>query len=166
MDFFQQLAALNIQGTLNLTIKTTSPGVMAVALMVKPNVNDPAVQAIPPLMLTGGAAQLDEGFFEKITQPLQDTGKLVTNIASYEKGLADAKAKSAAATAEKSENKKAYDEKMVLVETAAASQNYTEALKLLPDPKDFPDQASLIEKRKKDLRDLLGKASAPMLELA
>ncbi len=58
MEFFQQLAALDLKGTFVLTIAPSTAGMVVAVRLDNENVTDAAKKNIPPLILRGTAASL------------------------------------------------------------------------------------------------------------
>lgn len=98
-NFFEQVAGLKIDGNLTLNINTDKNGLMSVSAMLNKAVN------IPPMVFTALAHELDEAFFDKLSEPVKLTKGLITNLDNYKKELDKAKkqpgkdAKTATATA-------------------------------------------------------------------
>ena len=77
-NFFQNIASLNVPGNWKLTLHTDETGNFTVsALFTALQKADNALKAIPPILLRGTVDELDEGFFEVITQPVQQTAGLI-----------------------------------------------------------------------------------------
>ncbi|MDY3316457.1 hypothetical protein PG630_03920 [Riemerella anatipestifer] len=82
--FFKQIAGLEIEGTLNLTIKKDTENIVISILLNNDACGDKAKHLIPPLTIKGTAEELDEQFFETITPPIESISKLmVNNMESY-----------------------------------------------------------------------------------
>jgi PRTRC genetic system protein E len=168
-NFFQNIAELNITGHLNITIKPGEDSKLAVSVLVtNPKASENSAKAIPPLLLKGNAQDLDEGFFDAIIQPLQQTDTLLVNIAEYQKG--QEKAKTSLKSNEKKtkddaskddievtpqpskeEKRKEYTEAVRKVVELTGQCKFEEALAILPSVTDFPDKSAEILKRKADL---------------
>ncbi|MGZ3812290.1 MAG: hypothetical protein ACXVJN_11130 [Mucilaginibacter sp.] len=102
-NFFEQVAGLKIDGNLTLNINTDKNGLMTVSAMLS------KAGTIPPMVFTALSHELDEAFFEKLSEPVKLTKELITNLDNYKKELDKAKkqpgkdAKAATATAGKTE---------------------------------------------------------------
>jgi PRTRC genetic system protein E len=84
-NFFEQVAGLKIDGNLLININTDKNGLMTVSAMLSKAGN------IPPMVFTALAHELDEAFFDKLTEPVKQTKGLITNLDSYKKELDKAK---------------------------------------------------------------------------
>ena len=183
-NFFQNIANLNVPGNWKLTLHTDEAGNFTVsALFTALQQADNALKAIPPMLLRGTATELDEGFFEAITEPVQQTAGLYHNLNAYHKGLEDArlkskmeqdkkakenKAKSKTATGDggeddieisepkpsKEEKRKAYTQAMININELKAACKYGEALALLPAIVDYPEKEAELTKKAEELNRL------------
>lgn len=82
MNFFTQLAETEVQ---NLELKVvTKNDVMSV--IITPVMKDKN-KSIVPLTVSGTAQELDEGFFDVITNPLKKAAGLTSNVEEFEKSL-------------------------------------------------------------------------------
>ena len=71
-NFFRQLAHLNLTGDLQLLLKPTTENSFVLSILLNnEQCGDEARKLIPPLNLRGTAEELDNGFFESISTPLQ-----------------------------------------------------------------------------------------------
>jgi PRTRC genetic system protein E len=111
-NFFQNIASLNLQGVSNgnwsspqmikanlqgvwkLVITTDDKGNFIVSQLFHTTCGDKAVNLIVPLTLSGTAEDLDEGFFDKVTEPTLKTAGLQTNMEAHLKSVEVAKAAS------------------------------------------------------------------------
>jgi PRTRC genetic system protein E len=164
-NFFQQLAGLGFSGNFLLNIHQDDKGLQTVSVVLK---KDKAVDGLPPMLFRATADELDEGFFDKLAEPVTLTKGLISNIESYKTELdkANKKAKpdksNKTAVTEpddedkdddsnlftppeddkeaKAEKKRLYEEAMDKVKTLAQNTKYAEALAQLPDVADYPDE--------------------------
>ena len=84
-NFFEQIAGLAFNGTLQINIQTNDIGTLAVTLLLaNPNPKITQGNNIPPMLLKATPQELDEAFFEQITEPVKQTVKLFTNLDSYQ----------------------------------------------------------------------------------
>jgi PRTRC genetic system protein E len=158
-NFFNQIAALNITGVLQLNISKGAENNMIVSVMLNNNdCSDNAKQLIPPLNLRGTTAELDEGFFEQITRPIKTVSGLMINMEAFMKQLEEVKKQSAmekeksgAAKKEQEEKEKKYKEVMQKVDELERAGKYKEAWLKMPDPAQFAQSADSIRKRKSAL---------------
>lgn len=167
-NFFNQIAQMEIIGDLHLTISKGAEGNLIVSVMLQNEAcGDKAKNSIPPLNLRGTAEELDEGFFEKITAPIQAASGLMVDMEGFMKQLEEAKKNSAMEKEKADKEKKAKEEKEKKFSEAMAKADelekegkFREAWSKVPNPADYPEQAETIRKRKKELSD---KFSAPSL---
>lgn len=175
-NFFSSVAALNITGDLQLTIRKAAENNWIVSVMLNnEQCGDEARKLIPPLNLKGTVNELDEGFFERITTPLQSASGLVDNMEAFMKQLEEAQKQSAMEKEKADREKKAKEEKDKKFKEAMAKADelekegqYRDAWMKVPDPAQFPEQAEVIRKRKSALSarfapDLFG-ASETVIE--
>lgn len=91
-NFFENITALQVPGKWTLAIHTDEQGQFTVsALFTALHNADNATKVIPPMLLKGTATEMDEGFFETITQPVQQTAGLYNNLNAYHKQLEKAR---------------------------------------------------------------------------
>lgn len=159
MNFFQSLSALQLQGDWNITVKTAEENTLVVSVLLN-NVKcgDDAKKLIPPLILKGTAMEMDSGFFESVTTPMQTTSSLLTNMEAFLKQQELAKQQSAMVKEKHDKQKKDQDAKdkkfseaMKGSDELANAGKYREAWTKLPDPALFPEKAELIKKRRSEL---------------
>jgi len=176
-NFFQQIAGLGFKGNFLLNIYNDETGVQTVSVVLK---KDKAIDGLPPMLFKATAEELDEGFFEQLARPVQQTAYLISNLESYQKELERAKknakpekgkAGKPADTDDdeqdeantlftppeddkqaKAEKKRLYDEAMERVKNLAQNTKYAEALAQLPDVAEYPDKAEAIEAKRKTLQ--------------
>lgn len=180
-NFFQHIAALQTPGTLKLAITLTATGQLIVSEIFTAACNDKAVHHIKPLTISGTPEEIDEAFFDKITEPVQQVAGLISNMDGHLKSVEAAKLASKmeqdkktatvkAATATKSadhempdqraEKKKAYDQAIKAIAEHKAACHYEEAIALLPAEADYPEKAADLKKLRLELensRDQLNK---------
>ncbi len=172
-NFFENIAGLNIPGNWKITIQTEDNIEFTVsALFTALQCGDNAAKAIPPMLLKGTAHELNDGFFETITVPAQQTAGLYSNMESYLKGLEAAKLaskqeqdnrekakKQAAANKSnediivpdakinKEEKKKAYDDTMQEVTELIKKLKFSDALNILPSITEYPHKEAELKKK-------------------
>ena len=173
-NFFENIAGLNIPGNWKITIQTEDNIEFTVsALFTALQCGDNAAKAIPPMLLKGTPTELNDGFFETITIPAQQTAGLYSNMESYLKGLEAAKvaskqeqdnrdkAKKQAAAANKDngdiivpdakinkeEKKKAYEDAMQEVAELIKKLKFSDALNMLPSIADYPHKEGELKKK-------------------
>jgi PRTRC genetic system protein E len=86
-NFFEHISALEFQGALNITLLKIAEGVLTISVYLPNASADVAGNVIPPMILKGNAAELDEGFFEAIAAPLKQTVGLFANLDAYQQSL-------------------------------------------------------------------------------
>lgn len=157
-NFFKQIAELNTEGILNLTIKKDTETIIVSVLLDNQACGDKAKNLIPPLTLKGTAEELDEQFFATIVQPIETSSKLMVDMENYLKAQEKAKKQSAMekekADKEKKEKEKRdkkYNELMEKVEELAKQDKPREAWTKLPSVEDYPEYADKIRKRRTEL---------------
>jgi PRTRC genetic system protein E len=176
-NFFQNIASLNLQGVWKLVITTDDKGNFIVSQLFHTTCGDKAVNLIVPLTLSGTAEDLDEGFFDKVTEPTLKSAGLQSNMEAHLKSVEIAKAASkleqdkknkekaqATATAKKTDDvelpepkiskedkKKAYDEAMEQVTELIKKFKFSEALTILPTIEEHPNKESELKKKRQYL---------------
>lgn len=171
-NFFKQIAGLETPGTFKLAVTLTETGSLIVSQMFTAACGDKAASRIVPLTLSGTAEELDEQFFQQITEPAQQVAGLLSNMEGHLKSLAEAKAASKmeqdkkAATAKavaskqttdhempdaRAERKRAYEQAMKSIGELKAACRYDEAISLLPADSDHPDKAAELKKLRSEL---------------
>lgn len=150
-NFFRQLAHLNLTGDLQLLLKPTTENSFVLSILLNnEQCGDEARKLIPPLNLRGTAEELDNGFFESISTPLQTASGLMVDIENFMKQLEEAKKKSAMEKEKQDKEKKekeAYKEAFEKAETLEKEGKYKEAWSALPKVSEFSDFAETIRKK-------------------
>ena len=157
-NFFNQITQMEITGDLHLTISKGAEGNLIVAVMLQNDTcGDKAKNSIPPLNLRGTAEELDEGFFEKITVPIETASGLMVDMEGFMKQLEEAKKNSAMEKEKADREKKAkegkekkFREAMAKADELEKEGKFREAWSKVPNPADYPEQAETIRKRKKN----------------
>ncbi|MFA6082740.1 hypothetical protein [Mucilaginibacter sp.] len=182
-NFFQNIASLNLQGVWRLVITTDDKGGFIVSQLFNTSCGDKAVNLIVPLTLSGTAEDLDEGFFDKVTEPTIKSAGLQVNMEAHLKSVEQAKAASkleqdkknrekaqAAANAtkktddaelpgpkiSKEEKKKLYDEAMEQVTELIKKFKFSEALTILPTVEEHPNKENELKKKRQYLTQQAG----------
>ncbi|MEZ7497893.1 PRTRC system protein E [Flavobacterium sp. Arc3] len=167
-NFFNQIAQMDIQGDLHLTIAKGAENNLIVSVMLQnEQCGDNAKNIIPPLNLRGTAEELDNGFFEKITTPIQTASGLMVDMEAYMKQLEEAKKQSAMEKEKADRQKKELEGKDKKFKDGMAKANelekegkFRDAWMKVPEITEFPEKADEIRRRKTELSD---KFSAPSL---
>lgn len=160
-NFFNQIAQLDITGNLNLTISKGAGNNLVVSVMLQnEQCGDDAKQLIPPLNLRGTAEELDNGFFERITTPLETASGLMVGMEAFMKQLEEAKKQSAMEKEKadrekkvKEEKDKKYKEAMQKADELDKEGKPRDAWMKVPSPAEYPEYVEAILKRKKELSD-------------
>ena len=119
-NFFRQLAKMELTGDLQLTFRPTQENSFVLSVLLRnEQCGDEAGKLIPPLNLRGTAEELDNGFFESISEPMQSVSGLMVDMKSFMKQVEEAKKQSAM------EKEKADKEKK---EKEAKEKKYKEAI--------------------------------------
>ena len=174
-NFFSSIAALNITGDLQVTIRKGAESNWIVSVMLNnEQCGDDARKLIPPLNLRGSAEELDNGFFERITTPIQTASGLMVDMEGFMKQLEEVKKQSAMEKEkedrerkEKEAKEKKYKEAMQKVDELEKEGKHRDAWMKVPDPSEYPEQAEAIRKRKSSLSskfapDLFGATATPL----
>ena len=174
-NFFSSIAALNITGDLQVTIRKGAESNWIVSVMLNnEQCGDDARKLIPPLNLRGSAEELDNGFFERITTPIQTVSGLMVDMEGFTKQLEEVKKQSAMEKEktdrerkEKEAKEKKYREAMQKVDELEKEGKHRDAWMKVPDPSEYPEQAEAIRKRKSSLSskfapDLFGATATPL----
>ncbi|MRX38351.1 PRTRC system protein E [Flavobacterium sp. LC2016-23] len=167
-NFFHQIAQLQITGDLQLTISKGAENNLIVSVMLQnEQCGDNAKNIIPPLNLRGTAEELDNGFFEKITTPIQTASGLMVDMESFMKQLEETKKQSAMekdkADRQKKEQEakdKKFKDAMAKADELEKEGKHREAWVKVPEITEFPEKADELRRRKRELSD---KFSAPSL---
>ena len=157
-NFFRQLAKMNLTGDLQITFTQTTENNYVVSVLLKnEQCGDEARKTIPPLNLRGTAEDLDNGFFENISTPLQTASGLMVDMESFMKQLEEAKKKSAMEKEKSDKEKKdkeakdkKYNEAIQKAEELEKEGKYKEAWSALPKGSEFPEYAEIIRKKQNE----------------
>ena len=160
-NFFNQITQLDFTGNLQLTIAKGAGNNLIVSLMIQnEQCGDNAKQLIPPLNLRGTAEELDEGFFQQITIPIQTASGLMVDMEAFMKQLEEAKKQSAIEKEKADKQKKEQEVKdkkfkdgMAKADELEKEGKFREAWMKVPDIAEFPEKADEIRKRKTSLSD-------------
>ena len=143
---------------LTIVIRKTN-GQLTVSTLPKSNgLKDEAQNHIVPLTVTGTPQELDTGFLQAVTRPIQKTCGLISNMAQFEAQADKAAASSKAAkeakskeTKEEREKREKYEKLMKKAEELTAARNHREAVSVLTQAKAHANAAQLkeIEEKKK-----------------
>lgn len=170
-NFFQAIQRLNGTGAWIFNITFSAENQIVVSVVLKDKESMDSKFPLPPMVYRGTPQELDEGIFDALIQPVEETNSLFANISAYNKGLADVKAKITAKP--KAENKSAtkelekggntenqqepkterpkFEDILMEINKLNAACKYAEALALLPVVQTYPDKKAEIEKLSKEL---------------
>lgn len=154
-NFFRQLANMNLTGDLQITLRPTTDNSFVLSVLLNnEQCGDGARKLIPPLNLRGTAEELDNGFFESISTPLQTASGLMVDMENFMKQFEEAKKKSVMEKEktdrekkEKDIKEKKYKEAFQKAEELDKEGRYKEAWSALPKISEFPDFAEAIRKK-------------------
>lgn len=158
-NFFNQIAQLQIIGDLHITIAKGAENRLIVLVMLQNEAcGDTARHSIPPLNLRGTAEELDSGFFENITAPIQSASDLMVDMEGYMKQLEQTKMQSAMEKEKDDKQKKEQEAKdkkfsdaMSRADELEKEGKFREAWIKVPEIHEFPFKAEQIRKRKSEL---------------
>ena len=137
---------------LTIVIRKTN-GQLTVSTLPKSNgLKDEAQNHIVPLTVTGTPQELDTGFLQAVTRPIQKACGLISNMAQFEAQADKAAASSKAAkeakskeTKEEREKREKYEKLMKKAEELPAARNHREAVSVLTQAKAHANAAQLKE---------------------
>lgn len=167
-NFFHQIAQLQITGNLQLTIAKGAENNLIVSVMLQnEQCGDNAKNIIPPLNLRGTAEELDNGFFENITKPIQTASGLMVDMEAFMKQLEETKKQSVMEKdkfdrqkKEQEARDKKFKDAMAKADELEKEGKFREAWVKVPEITEFPEKADEIRRRKRELSD---KFCAPSL---
>ena len=166
-NFFNQIAQLNFAGNLQLTIAKGAENNLIISVMLQnEGCGDNAKNLIAPLTLRGTAEELNNGFFENITNPIQTASGLMVDMEGFMKQIEEAKKQSAMEKEKADKHKKEQEAKDKKFKDAMAKADelekegkFREAWMKVPDMTEYPEKADEIRKRKTSLSDKFGTPS-------
>jgi PRTRC genetic system protein E len=158
-NFFNQIAQLQIIGDLHITIaKGAEDRLIVLVMLQNETCGDSAKHSIPPLNLRGTAEELDSGFFENITVPIESASGLMVDMEGYMKQLEDTKKQSAMEKEKDDKQKKEqeakdkkFSEAMAKADELEKEGKFREAWIKVPEIHEFPLKADEIRRRKSEL---------------
>lgn len=156
-NFFRQIADLNLTGNLQITIAQGADGKQVVSvLLINEECGDGARKRIAPLNIRATPEELDSGFFETITTPMQTVSGLMVDMESFMKQVEVAKknaggSKPSPAKSKTETKASKYDAIMAKVNALDKAGKPRDAWMALPDMQEFPDHADDIRKRRSEL---------------
>lgn len=166
-NFFQQIEQLNVCSEMHFVIKKSENGFSVGILIKRLGLQDQASKLVPAMTLKGTAQELDEQFFNTISNPAKKTDEFFSNLANYETRLEEVSNKTKMEQnnqtkegREKEARKKKYDEQMKKVSELEGKEKVGEAIAAMPKAEQFPEQ---IEEIKTKLEELNNKLKATRL---
>ena len=176
-NFFRQIAKMGVTGDLQITLRPTTENSFVISVLLKnEQCGDTAKNIIPPLNLRGTAEDLDNGFFENISVPMQTASGLMVDMESFMKQLEETKRNSTMEKEkqdkekkEKETKEKKYKEAFQKAETLEKEGKYKDAWSALPKASEYPDFAEQIRKKQSEYErhfapSLFGMAEEPKPE--
>ena len=149
--FFSKLSqCLTPQTSVNLTVHSQD-GILSVSVFPKAKgLKDEAKNHLQPIVLTGTAQELDDGFFDAIAQPIEKASKMLAGMKQFETSL-DLMETQKKETQEHQKNvdKQAQDRKAKcdkLISRAATledEEKYEDALKALREARTLADEKTV-----------------------
>lgn len=155
-NFFSLVTQLEFTGNLNISIQKASDNNWIVSVLLQNSgCGDEAKNKIPPLNLRGTAEDLDNGFFENITQPIQSASYLMVNMDYFMVQLEEAKKHSAMEKQNadkeqkgKDERDKKYKDSMKKAEDFEKKSKFKNAWSALPKASEYPEYSKeILEKQ-------------------
>lgn len=158
-NFFKSIIALQIAGNWTINIaKETAEKLIVSVLFFNDAIGDTACRKVPPILLKGTAQELDDGFFQAISEPITETAQLFANMEHFLKQKEQAKIASqmekdnaSKVDKDKSDKQKKYDEAMKKVDELEAEGKFKEAWLKVPQPELYPEQTEIIRNRRMEL---------------
>ncbi|MFH7017343.1 prtrc system protein e [Flavobacterium sp. FlaQc-47] len=158
-NFFKSILALQVAGNWNINIaKEEADKLIVSVLFFNDTIGDDARKKVPPILLKGTVEELDNGFFQAIAEPVQDTAKLFANMEQFLKEKEQAKVSSQMQKdnelkKEKSEKQKQYESAMKKAEELETAGKFKEAWMKVPSVDLYPEYKDIIHARKAELSD-------------
>lgn len=155
--FFNQIAQVEFTGVLQLNISKGAENNLIVSVLLNnEQCGDNAKKLIPPLTLRGTAAELDSGFWQQISQPIEQVSALMVDMEKFQKQLEEAKKQSAIhkvstdkTKAAPTEKDKKYRDALLKSEELEKQGKYRAAWSALPEPNGLPEaQANEVRQRR------------------
>jgi len=145
--FFTQLSQMMTSGgSVNLNVHCGN-GMMTVSIFPKlKGLKDDAQNHLQPVILKGTAAELDDGFFDTVCQPLQRASGLLSGMKSFEDSLAlmeaerkEVKEQKRVADKKADECKTKYDKLIARADSLEQEEKYDDALQILREARTMAD---------------------------
>ncbi|UPZ36534.1 PRTRC system protein E [Sphingobacterium sp. PCS056] len=152
--FFQSINALQIEGDWTITVAHDKENSLVVSvLFLNKKAGDTVKKNILPLILRGTAEELDNGFFQAIQKPIQDTAQLLTNMEAYvkERDKIKVSTESKSPKPEKAEAINPYEKAMKEVDELETKGQFQQAWMKVPPVEKFPEHTEEIRARRASL---------------
>ncbi|MCQ9634133.1 prtrc system protein e [Chryseobacterium sp. WG23] len=154
-NFFTQLAQLDINGQIVLTIAKGAENNLIVSTLIRPlSPADANKSPIIPYNLTATAEELNNCYFERVTTPLTKAGEIIDNMDEYMKSLENLtttshreKAKTGKPQGGTDKRVQKYEEAMKKADDLEKQGKYSDAWSALPKASEYPEHAELIKNR-------------------
>ena len=127
-NFFSQLASTGVK-QVNLTLFFNDND-LTVAIIPQSQCEDKGLQQLIPLTFTDTIENIDEAFFAKISEPLNQTSELISNLEHFQAQIQQAKNQSDMEKKKKEEIKKKEEELKKIVGEKEFTLNDKTAIKL------------------------------------
>lgn len=165
-NFFQAIQRLHSTGVWIFNVSFSTENEVVVSVVVKDGGNIDDKNTLPPMVYRGTPQEIDEGIFDALVHPIEETKNLFANLTAYNKGLEDAKAKimvkpkieksadkkgATESIHESTEDRPKFEDILSEINKLNAGCKYSEALALLPVVESFPEKKAEIEKLRKEL---------------
>lgn len=151
-NFFTLLEQVDVN-SINLSIKKDTSNRFTVLISSSNPTTEVALNLLVPLFITASADELDKCFFEKITQPIEQTKKVFDNVLTYQTKLEQV----ANSTGEEKEKQKKIKELKDKINSIVTASDYnvfedkTKVLELLNKVFEIDKENSFALKIKKEL---------------
>ena len=161
--FFQSMNQMMNSGVdITLVIRKAEDGRMMVSVLPKSNtLKDAAQNSIVPLTLNGSPEELDSGFLQVVSRPIQKASGLITNMAQFE-AQADKAASSKGAKAKESkeekEKREKYEKNLKKAQDFIAAKKHREAVDALTEARKYakPSDLETIDGQLEEQKKLAG----------
>lgn len=161
--FFQSMNRMMTPDVdITLVIRKSADGRMAVSLLPKSNtLKNEAQNSIVPLTLNGTPEELDSGFLQVVSRPVQKASGLITNMAQFE-AQADKAASGKGArpkeSKEEKEKREKYEKNLKKAQELIAAKKHREAVDALTEARKYakPGDMDTIDGQLEEQKKLAG----------
>ena len=147
---------------ITLVIRKAEDGRMVVSVLPKSNtLKDVAQDSIVPLTLNGTPEELDSGFLQVVSRPIQKASGLITNMAQFEAQADKAASSKGAKTKESKEEKEKrekYEKNLKKAQDFIAAKKHMEAVDALTEARKYakPGDLKTIDGQLEEQKKLAG----------